>query len=355
MKNNSVIVKALIALATMVLAVSLWVLDLYFYENYLSKIWTAEVSLLNVLLMVALNIGLALLIVLIIYKLIRGIIKFVATYTFIEVMIGIVGVIVSLRIAWVMEFIFIKIPFVGNYLLVLLSIILGAVGWIETIKRKDEILAFIGKGKKPQGAMDKFVDTSVIIDGRISDIVKTGFIEGSLLIPDFVIDELQKLADSADDLKRAKGRQGLDSIKKMQNEGFNNVVIVPTEEKAVSDITDVDSKIVKLVSIKGGILLTNDFNLNKVAGVQGVKVLNINELANAMKPVLLPGEDFYLTILKKGKENNQGVGYLDDGTMIIVENGEALVGQSVQLVVTSIMQTSAGRLIFAKPKAQQGV
>lgn len=351
MKNNSLIIRALVALGIMVVAVSLWVLDLYLYDTYLRDVWKADFSVVGVLLVAAGNIGLAVLAIYLVYRLIKGIIRFVSTYTFVEVMIGVVGAIIGLRIAWVMEFIFVKIPVVGDYFLVLLSVVLGIVGWLETIKRKEEILAFIGKGKKPQGENDKYVDTSVIIDGRISDIFKTGFIEGNLIIPDFVIDELQRLADSADDLKRAKGRQGLDAIRKMQGESPGSVIVAQTEDREVREIADVDSKIVKLVSLRNAVLLTNDFNLNKVASVQGVRVLNINELANAMKPVLLPGEEFLLTILKKGKENNQGVGYLDDGTMIIVENGENLVGQQVRLVVTSIMQTSAGRLIFARRKA----
>ncbi|MDD2371910.1 MAG: hypothetical protein PHQ32_07950 [Firmicutes bacterium] len=352
MKNNNLILKVMIALATMVLAVSLWLLTVFIYNEYLSNIFTMQFSIINIIIIIAINIIVAIVLIYLIIRLIKGLMKFMSSYTLAEGIIGIIGVIIGLRIAWVMEFIFIKIPIVGNYLLVLISIILGVVGWIESIKRKDEILAFIGKGKKEDNKNSKFVDTSVIIDGRIADLVKTGFIDGTLVIPDFVIDELQRLSDSADDLKRLKGRQGLDTIKKMQGEGFVKILIPKTEDATISDIAEVDAKLIRLVTLKGGKLLTNDFNLNKVAGVQGIKVLNINELANSLKPILIPGEEFYLNILKKGKENKQGVGYLDDGTMVIIENGEDSVGQDVLLMVTSVMQTSAGRLIFAKIKGE---
>lgn len=348
--NNKLIVKVLVGLATAILAVLLWISTVYTYNNYLSKMFT--LSPLMVVGIILLDIILAVLIIYLILRLIKGLVTFASTYTLTEAIIGIIGVIIGLRLAWVMEFIFVNIPFVGNYLMVFISIVFGTVGWLESIKRKDEILNFIGKGKKEEIQSGKFVDTSVIVDGRIADIVKTGFIEGILIVPDFVIEELQKLADSADDLKRAKGRQGLDTIKKMQGEKFIKISIAVTKEDSVNELTEVDAKLLKLVALKGGQLLTNDFNLNKVAGVQGIKVLNINELANSLKPKLLPGEQFYLSIIKKGKENNQGVGYLDDGTMIIVEKGEDLVGQDVLAEVTSIMQTSAGRLIFAKVKGE---
>lgn len=348
--NNKLIVKVLVGLATAILAVLLWISTVYTYNNYLSKMFT--LSPLMVVGIILLDIILAVLIIYLILRLIKGLVTFASTYTLTEAIIGIIGVIIGLRLAWVMEFIFVNIPFVGNYLMVFISIVFGTVGWLESIKRKDEILNFIGKGKKEEIQSGKFVDTSVIVDGRIADIVKTGFIEGILIVPDFVIEELQKLADSADDLKRAKGRQGLDTIKKMQGEKFIKISIAVTKEDNVNELTEVDAKLLKLVALKGGQLLTNDFNLNKVAGVQGIRVLNINELANSLKPKLLPGEQFYLSIIKKGKENNQGVGYLDDGTMIIVEKGEDLVGQDVLAEVTSIMQTSAGRLIFAKVKGE---
>lgn len=191
----------------------------------------------------------------------------------------------------------------------------------------------------------KVVDTSVIIDGRISDIVETGFIEGKLIIPEFVLDELQHIADSSDDLKRKKGRRGLDILRKLRE---NSLVKVDVSEKDYNN-EEVDSKLIKLAQELDGSVLTNDYNLNKVASVKGVKVLNINELANAVKPVVIPGERFNVDILKKGKGNNQGVGYLDDGTMIVVEGGQKYIGQTIETEVTSVLQTDAGRMIFVKP------
>lgn len=350
MKNTSGVIKSLIALATIILASLLVYLTVYIYENYLKNIFTMQLSIINIIIMIVVNIGLAILIIYLIYKLIKIMINFISNYTFVEVVIGVIGIIISLRIVWLTEFIFVKIPIIGNYLLILLSVVLGVVGWMLALKKKDEIFSFIGL-KKGSGD-NKIVDTSVIIDGRIFEIIETGFIDGNIVIPDFVVDELQRLADSADDLKRVKGRQGLDMIKKAQSQFGKKIVISKTDDKSILEIPEVDSKLVRLISTKGGALLTNDFNLNKVAALKGIKVLNLNDLANAVKPILIPGEEFQLLIIKKGKENNQGVGYLDDGTMIIVEDGENLVGEEVTLIVTSVMQTSAGRLVFARLKGE---
>ena len=309
-----------------------------------------KLSILSIIIIVVINVILAILIIYLLFRFIKIMIDFISNYTFIEVLIGIVGVVISLRIAWLMEFIFVKIPIIGNYLLILLSIVLAVAGWMIALKRKDEIFNFIGIKKGIDDS--KIIDTSVIIDGRIFGIIETGFIDGTFVIPDFVVDELQKLADSADDMKRVKGRQGLDMVKKAQADLGKRIIITKTEDKSILEIPEVDSKLVRLITTKGGSLITNDFNLNKVAALKGIKVLNINDLANAVKPILIPGEEFQLLIIKKGKENNQGVGYLDDGTMIIVEAGENHVGQEVSLVVTSVMQTSAGRLVFAKIKGE---
>ena len=264
------------------------------------------------------------------------------------------GAILGLVLALLLGISIQGLPLIGPYLInVAVSILFAYLGGFMAIKRKAEILSiFSQKKKKDSKSNDKFVDTSVLIDGRIVDLVKTGFIEGRLIIPDFVLDEFQKIADSKDNLKRNRGRRGLDVIKKIQTEKNMPLEIMETGEKDLGDIVEGDSKLVRLATMERGLLLTNDFNLNKVAVVHGVHVLNINELANALKPVLLPGEDFFSRVIKKGKENNQGVAYLDDGTMIIIEDGENLVAQDVQLTVTSIMQTSAGRLIFAKLKGE---
>ena len=192
----------------------------------------------------------------------------------------------------------------------------------------------------------KVVDTSVLIDGRIVDIVQTGFIEGTLIIPRFVLRELQHIADSPDELRRAKGRRGLDIVKEMQDDQLKVTVEVIDDE--VENILEVDSKLVQVAKEYGAKILTNDFNLNKVAQIEGLSVLNINDLANALKPAALPDERMEVKIVKQGKEAAQGVGYLDDGTMIVVDGGREHVGETVRVVVTSVLQTAAGRMIFTK-------
>ena len=193
----------------------------------------------------------------------------------------------------------------------------------------------------------KILDTSVIIDGRIADICQTGFLEGTIVIPQFVLAELQHIADSSDVLKRNRGRRGLDILNRIQKELKIKVEIY---EGDFEEIHEVDSKLVKLAKITNGIVVTNDFNLNKVCELQKVSVLNINDLANAVKPVVLPGEEMKVQVIKDGKEHNQGVAYLDDGTMIVVEEGRNYIGKHIDVLVTSVLQTSAGRMIFAKPK-----
>jgi len=195
------------------------------------------------------------------------------------------------------------------------------------------------------GGVAKIIDTSVIIDGRILEIVQAGFLEGPLVLPRFVLRELQLIADSGDSLKRTRGRRGLDVLTKLQQIATLEIV-----ERDFDDIAQVDAKLVRLAQERGGKLVTNDFNLNRVAHVEGVAVLNINELANAVKPVLLPGEELRVAVIKEGKEPHQGVGYLDDGTMIVIENGRRLIGETVDVSVTSALQTMAGRMIFARSK-----
>ena len=191
----------------------------------------------------------------------------------------------------------------------------------------------------------KLLDTSVIIDGRIKELCNTGFIEGPLMVPLFVLNELQIISDSADATKRNRGRRGLDILKEMQDA---NKVAIEVVEDDYDDLTEVDSKLMRLALDKQWKLMTNDFNLNKVARVQGIEVLNLNELANVLKPALIAGEWIRVQIMKEGMEVHQGVAYLDDGTMIVVEDGKPYVGQTVEVMVTSILQTSAGRMIFAR-------
>lgn len=205
------------------------------------------------------------------------------------------------------------------------------------------------KGKnKSAGALPKILDTSVIIDGRIADILKTGFIEGTIIIPDFVLVELRHIADSSDSLKRNRGRRGLDILNRIQGD-YGIEIYDTASEKVLEDIPEVDVKLLKLAQIMKGTVVTNDFNLNKVATITGIGVLNINELANSLKPSVLPGEEMQVFLVKEGKENNQGVAYLDDGTMIVVEDGRKYIGKTIQVLVTSVLQTSAGRMIFVKP------
>ena len=191
----------------------------------------------------------------------------------------------------------------------------------------------------------KILDTSVIIDGRIADLCETGFMDGTLVIPHFVLKELQQVADSADSLKRNRGRRGLDILQKVRKMSGIDVSI---SESDFPDIKEVDLKIIELAQKTDAKIVTNDFNLNKVAQVRGVSVLNINELANALKPVVLPGEFMRVFILKEGKEYNQGVAYLDDGTMVVVDNARKLLGNNVDITVTSVLQTTAGKMIFGK-------
>ncbi len=273
---------------------------------------------------------------------------------------GALGLIIGLIIATLLGFSFANVPVVGGYLAVLVSLGLGYLGLVLGMKRKDELLAvfsifprFGGKDKERTAPKTevrgryKILDTSVIIDGRIADICQSGFIEGILLVPSFVLEELRHVADSSDLLKRSRGRRGLDILNEMRKSPNINVEVIEID---FDDLAEVDTKLVRLAQLKNGYIATNDYNLNKVAELQGVMVLNINELANAVKPIVLPGEEMVVQVIKDGKEAGQGVAYLDDGTMIVVDGGRRFIGQTVDVLVTSVFQTAAGRMIFAKPR-----
>ncbi len=268
---------------------------------------------------------------------------------------GAIGLIIGLIISALVSTVLSQVPYVGTFLSILLIFFMGYLGISLGTKRKEDVFSIFaafprfGKEKKtePRGSSYKVLDTSVIIDGRISDIIKTGFVEGTLLIPGFVLEELRHIADSSDLSKRNRGRRGLDILNKISKESDIKVQIY---EKDFEDIAEVDSKLVRLAQVLGSQVLTNDYNLNKVAELQGVRVLNINELANAVKPVVLPGEEMVVQVIKDGKEIGQGVAYLDDGTMIVVDGGKKYIGQTIGVLVTSVLQTAAGRMIFAKPK-----
>ena len=280
-----------------------------------------------------------------------------------EILFGAMGAIIFLVITFFLTMPLADIwPGVGGLLTVLLNILAAIMGANVAIKKKEEILGFFHgirhrgqskektdkeKEKIAYNGTPKVLDTSVIIDGRIYDICKTGFIEGKLVIPFFVLEELRHIADSSDSLKRNRGRRGLDILNKIQNELDIEVEIW---EKDFPEIAEVDSKLLKLATVLQGKVVTNDYNLNKVAEFQRVPVLNINEMANAVKPMLLPGQELYLLISKVVNEQNQGIGYLDYGTMIVVEDGKRYVGSTIFVIVTSVLQTAAGRMIFAKPK-----
>lgn len=277
-----------------------------------------------------------------------------------DVLAGSLGLAIGLIIANLLGTAFLPVPIVGSYVPGVLSIILGYLGINLTIRKKDELAALFEaipwmgkekpKDKTSDGAQYKILDTSVIIDGRIADICSSGFIEGTLVIPVFVLEELQHIADSSDLLKRTRGRRGLDILNRIQKEMGMYVKI---DNRDFEDITEVDSKLVKLGQVLNAKVITNDYNLNKVAELQGVPVLNINELSNAVKPVVLPGEDMIVHVVKDGKEFGQGVAYLDDGTMIVVDGGKKHIGETIDVLVTSVLQTAAGRMIFAKPKAME--
>jgi len=215
----------------------------------------------------------------------------------------------------------------------------------DSISLLDYIIPEKTEEGRESGIAYKILDTSVIIDGRIADICDTGFIEGILVIPNFVLNELQMIADSADSIKRNRGRRGLDILNKMQKD---QSIMVKISDMDFPEIHEVDAKLVKMAKVMKAMVITNDFNLNKVAEFHGVKVLNINQLSNALKPIVLPGEEMKVALIKEGKDSNQAIGYLDDGTMVVVENGRRRLGHEVDLIVTSVLQTTAGRMIFAR-------
>ncbi len=279
-----------------------------------------------------------------------------------DLLFGSLGIIVGLVIAYIINQPIqeVDIQVVSQVVPIFLTVLLGYLGFQVGFKRRDEFLGLLTLARKekkksmePEEEKNvdtpkvKILDTSVIIDGRIADICQTNFLEGTIIIPQFVLEELQHIADSSDVLKRNRGRRGLDVLNRMQKDLPVNVEIY---EGDFEEIAEVDSKLVKLAKVINGIVVTNDFNLNKVCEFQNVQVLNINDLANAVKPVVLPGEELTVHVIKDGKEQNQGVAYLDDGTMIVVEEGKDYIGKTIEVLITSVLQTSAGRMIFAKPK-----
>lgn len=280
---------------------------------------------------------------------------------------GVMGLTFGLIIAYLISALFrgIQLMYLGTALTALAYILFGFIGAftgtrVAKIKinndgeeKKGSLLSFFGKKKSSKSkkfeAVPKILDTSVLIDGRILDVMKTGFIEGRIIIPEFVLTELRHLSDSADTLKKARGRRGLQILKDIQ--AYNGIEIYNTyTDKDWGATDEVDVKLLKLAQKLGGKVITNDFNLIQVADIQEIPVLNINDVVKALKPVVVPGDVMALHIVKEGRENNQGVAYMEDGTMIVVEGGRHLIGKTVDAEVTTILQTASGRMIFAKPK-----
>jgi len=272
-----------------------------------------------------------------------------------ELAYGILGLILGLLVAALLSYPLSLLPWwFGHVLPAIAAGICAYLGITVMIMRHRELTSWLRNRATETPASDAasasgcLVDTSAIIDGRIADISETGFLLGPLLIPRFVLHELQNIAGSADPLRRNRGRRGLEILNRMQKESATAVTVCDLDAR---DIPDVDSKLVKVAREAGYAVITNDFNLNRVAELQGVRVLNVNQLANAIKPVVLPGEEMAVRIIQEGKELNQGVGYLDDGTMIVVENGRRHLHHQVEIIVTRVLQTVAGRMIFAYPKS----
>jgi uncharacterized protein YacL len=261
---------------------------------------------------------------------------------------SILGIVGATLIGLILRFAAAESP-TKSFLQVAVLLLMAYVGLVVGANKGDVLnltaLGGLFGGEKPVKRTHKILDTSVIIDGRIADICETGFLDGVLVIPQFVLRELQLVADSADSLKRNRGRRGLDILQRIQKMANLNVQIV---EDDFPQIREVDMKLIELAKAYEGKIVTNDFNLNKVAQLQGVPVLNINELANSLKPIVLPGEAMRVLILKEGKEYNQGVAYLDDGTMVVVDNAKKMIGKTIDIAVTSVLQTTAGKMIFGK-------
>ncbi|MFC1491273.1 PIN/TRAM domain-containing protein [Nitrospinota bacterium] len=271
---------------------------------------------------------------------------------------GLVGLVLGVVAAFaVMAVIGESVPpasraFAGIFIGLICAYVANAVGSGHGKRLLDRRGTVEGLESQPAGYhVPKILDTSVIIDGRIADICEAGFLDGPLVLPQFVLHELQQIADSSDSLKRNRGRRGLEILKKIQQSPDLDIQILDTD---FPKVREVDSKLVLLAKETGGKVMTNDFNLNKVAELQGVSVLNINELANAVKPVVLPGEVMNVLVLKEGKELGQGVGYLDDGTMVVVDQAKDHIGDNVSVSVTSVLQTTAGRMIFTKLRNESG-
>jgi uncharacterized protein YacL len=268
-----------------------------------------------------------------------------------ELTVGAIGLLVGLLVSALLYLPVHALPYIGNWVLLPMVLVLSYLFAFTAAKKHRGILRLVGVHSLGDGDPDlengsnvsTLVDTSAIIDGRIADIVRTGFLGGELVVPEFVLKELQQVADSADPLKRARGRRGLQVVQDLRTD-----VQVATPDVDFPLVSDVDAKLLKLAKERGMPILTTDFNLNRLAQIQDVQVLNVNDLANALKPAVLPGERLDVLLIKEGKESNQGVGYLDDGTMVVVERARERIGETLPVQVTSVLQQPSGKIIFTK-------
>lgn len=257
----------------------------------------------------------------------------------------IIGLVIASLIAKPIEDSLKPIHLAAPYAIAMVYFILGYMGF--TLFAHHGLNFDLPTKKISSTSSQNILDTSAIIDGRIADVLKTGFLPGIILVPRFVLSELQTIADSSDELRRSRGRRGLEILQQLRKHSDVNIELVDEDFPSLSEV---DDKLVKLCKERGAALITNDYNLSKIASLEGINILNLNELAAALKPVVLPGESFSLTIIKEGKEKDQGVGYLDDGTMVVVEDGTKNIGKTVEVTVNSVLQTSAGKLVFTKLK-----
>ncbi len=287
-------------------------------------------------------------------RLLRARVRQTSVQTLLAAMIGlVVGLVVAALIAFPMSLL--PSPF-GSILPFVGALVFAYLGAAVFVLRQNDVFGLVrartgpaeSSGGSPDTGRSVLLDTSVIIDGRIADVARTGFLPGAMVVPSFVLNELQHIADSGDGLRRQRGRRGLDILNRLQKD---NTIAFRISDLDVEGVRNVDDKLVILARQLRAPILTNDYNLNRVAELQGVTVLNINELANAVKAIYIPGESLEVRVIQEGKETGQGVGYLDDGTMVVVEDGRPLIDRSVPVVVTKVLQTAAGRMIFARPEA----
>lgn len=272
----------------------------------------------------------------------------------IQLVLGTLGLVAGLLVGALLGAAMFTLPGIGGWLApFIVSVVFGLLGVAALVSREEEFADFLGRylpglGRGGAAPREIVIDTSAVIDGRIADVATTGFLQGTLVVPRFILDELRHIADSADTLRRNRGRRGLEVLSRLQKEA---PLPIRVAEDDFSEARDVDAKLIRLAKKLNAPILTNDFNLNRIAELENVRVLNVNHLANAVKVIVLPGEEMAVRIMQEGKEMGQGVGFLEDGTMVVVEGGRRYLNEQLDVIVTRVLQTVAGRMIFAQPKA----